>query len=304
MKDNSGFFIFLVAILIIGAFFVVEPVDITTEKPTNEIHENEQISENDPTPTTVESLREQIADAKKQVEKTEEELKQAQIENSRSIYYGKVDFDYINTSWKEDPNEEYLKLSTSYNVSDPIDITGWTIRSTYTGNHVTIPQGTQVYMENGLSNVSDILVKKNQSIYITTGRSPLGESFQLNICSGYQSQYKKFTPSISQYCPAPIDDVEGIPPSMQNTDCLDFIDNMPRCRTQTELVPNFSYECTTYIKQKVNYKTCVEKHRNDTDFYKNEWRVFLNKNEILWRDSHEKLELYDSAGKLVGTESN
>ena len=61
-------------------------------------------------------------------------------------------------------------------------------------------------------------------------------------------------------------------------------------------------ECTAYVTSKINYNTCVDKHRLDSDFYKPEWRVYLNRPEELWDSRREFIKLLDQNKQTIDYE--
>ncbi len=298
MKDNTGFFIVLMIVLMIGVFFGTD-FPLTGEQNSNKSKQTTEKTE----PLTKTEIEQKIKETKERVTELEEEIRETKEKETRSPYFEMVTIAGVYTPSNRNIDNEYLTLRSSYDIDTPIDITGWTIKSRLTGNTITIPKGSNLYLPNNNSYISNIEVSKSQYIYINTGTSPIGESFRANICSGYHNQFYDFKPYITEYCPYPIDDVEGIPYSLDNEKCFDFIDDMNRCEVQIESIPNFSSQCTEYINQKVNYPTCVSKHKNDDDFYKNEWRIFLRSSQPLWRISKDTLDMFDKNGKVVDTYS-
>lgn len=200
-----------------------------------------------------------------------------------------------------DHNSEYIRLQTSSNTSTSVPITGWTIKSESSGRTVTIPKATYLFFADSQNAENDVVLGPNEIVYITTGYSPNGVSFKLNKCSGYLSQFLRWDPWLPGSCPAPKnEDTSSIPKTLNNDACFDYIDRMPSCRIQTSNVPaNWSYECTNFIYTKINYPTCISTHKNDKDFYKGEWRIFLKRNEKLWKSSRESIVLIDEEGKIV-----
>ena len=298
MKDNTGFFIVLMLVLLVGVFFGADfPLTGSkTEKSANNKGESRAQEERQ---LTESEIQQKIRDAQRRVEELQEEIKEAKENEGRSQYYEKVYFAGLYSPSNRNIDEEYVTLRTSYGLENPIDITGWTIKSRSTGRTATIPKGTNLFLPNNGYYSTNIEVGKNQYIYINTGSSPISESFRVNICSGYHNQFYNFKPYIQETCPYPIDDADSIPYSFENEPCLDYIEDMNRCEVQTESLPGFSSQCTEYINQKVNYPTCVSNHKNDEDFYKDEWRIFLKGSQPLWRISREKLDLFDKEGKIV-----
>lgn len=300
MGDNSGFFFIVVVIVIVGMFFLVEPAELGNSGSSSTKTEQQSGSDN----VTTKTIGKQLDDVEKKAEQIQKDIEQAKIDETRSPYYDKVYISSISHSSRGDANKEYMRLRTSSNLEGVINISGWKIRSTYTNTTVTIPQGANLYIPNNGSYISDILVSKSQTIYVNTGKSPISESFRLNVCSGYHEQFLDFTPSLSRSCPYPIEDI-NLSPSIENEPCLEYIDDLPRCTVQTEGVSyNFPSYCTEYINQKINYPSCVDFHKDDDDFFKNEWRIYLERGSTLWRNDRETILLLDENDKIVDTYTN
>jgi hypothetical protein len=70
-------------------------------------------------------------------------------------------------------------------------------------------------------------------------------------------------------------------------------------RPTTSRIIQVERECTDFIYKKVNYPACIDTHKNDKDFYQNEWRIFLKRSETLWKNSREDIVLLDEEGKIV-----
>jgi len=296
MKDNSGFFIVLMIALMIGVFF---SVDLDTTKNTT--GNGTSISTGDDTKLTPEEIEEKIKDAEDKVAELNKAIAEAELAKTKSPYFEKIEISDLDTSDNGDVIDEYITLSSDYDLESKISITGWKLRSRLTGTTVTIPAGTNLYLPNGQSQVKNIEIDADQDVYVLSSISPITESFRLNICSGYHTQFYDFVPYISRSCPDPIDDAPKYSYSQENQACLDFIEDMDNCRTQTESLPNFNSSCTEYINLKVNYPSCVDFHKNDKDFYKDEWRVYLGKPSPIWRNSREIIDLLDQDGKIVDT---
>ena len=88
-------------------------------------------------------------------------------------------------------------------------------------------------------------------------------------------------------------------PNAFDDDCWNYIERLPRCEIPLNLPLDMQSECRTYLTSKVNYNACLDAHKNDGDFYKQEWRVFLGREQELWKNKREIIELLDSEGKLV-----
>ena len=62
---------------------------------------------------------------------------------------------------------------------------------------------------------------------------------------------------------------------------------------------SISPECNIYMRENINYGSCVQKHKNDKDFYNHEWRVYLERDQQLWKDRREVIKLLDTNGKTI-----
>jgi len=245
-------------------------------------------------------LEQKIRDTQQQVEELKKKVQTEEDKKTQSEYKGIVYLQYVNRS--DDPKQEYISIRVNTGTST-IPVTGWTIKSDSSGNSVTIPKGTYLFFTGMLNAEDNVVLQGGDTLYVNTGISPNGSSFKVNKCSGYLSQFQTFTPSLYTNCPAPRnEDLSSIPKRVINDDCFDYIDSFPTCRIQTEsLSQKWSYECTRFIYDKINYASCVNTHKNDTDFYQKEWRIYLKRSERLWKDRKEKIILYDNSGKIVDT---
>ncbi len=260
-------------------------------------------------PATVRNTPEQKqADIARQLQDTQSKVddlkEQVQIEvdnKTKSQYRDVVKISTIATG--ADPENEYIVLQVSSRAKSPINITGWTLKSTSTNISINIPKASKLYFAGMVNSEEDVYVSPGDTVYLVTSISPNGASFKINKCSGYLTQFQTFYPYISSNCPLPRDeDLSSIPNSPNNDACLTYISNFPSCSIQTRTLPeNWSYECTNFIYKKINYPSCIDTHKNDPDFYQPEWRIYLKRSERLWKDRRENIVLYDNEGKIVST---
>ncbi len=246
------------------------------------------------------NIQQQITSAQYKVE---ELRKQVQIEidkKTASPYKGIVTIRSVQKS--ANPANEYIILRVS-GAKNSINITGWTLTSTSTGASVKIPKSTRLFFTGMVNPEEDVYVENGDTVFINTGVSPNGSGFKVNKCSGYLSQFQTWTPSLSTNCPLPKNEnLSSIPRTVVNDACFDYINIFPQCRIQTQTLPlKWSYECTNFIYNKINYASCIDSHKNDTDFYQHEWRIFLKRSDRLWKTSRENITLYDNLGKTVAT---
>ena len=244
----------------------------------------------------------------REINKTQTEVdklkKQIQIEEAKkteSQYKGMVTLSYVNRS--KNPSQEYIVINVGNSAKTPINVTGWSIHSTNTGTTVIIPKGTLLFFSGTINLEEDIYLSSGDVMYLVTGISPIGASFKINKCSGYLSQFQTFTPYISNNCPRPRDEADSlISKIVVNDACFDYIESFPSCRAETKNLPvTWSYECTHFINDKLNYSSCINTHKGDKDFYKNEWRAYLKRSARIWKDRRENIILYDNLGKIVAT---
>ena len=284
MKDDSLWFIVLLGIVAVGLFGGFK----------NATNGGTVIDLNPDTVTQDSTTGQAEADRVKARIKEE-------VAKTQSQYKGIVTLSSVNRS--TDPTQEYITIRVSNSAKENILVTGWTLKSLNTGVSTSIPKGTYLYFT-GIANTEDnVVLAPGDTVYLVTGISPNGASFKINKCSGYLTQFQTFTPYINTSCPAPKnEDLSSIPKTVINDACLDYINGMSQCRIRTETFPaNWSYECTNFISNKINYPSCINNHRNDSDFYQNEWRVYLKRSSSLWKTEREAMVLYDNDGKVVDT---
>jgi len=244
-------------------------------------------------------IQNKINQTEYEVQELQKQVQAEEDKKNNSKFFGMMELRYINRA--TDPKLEYVNIQASYDLAEPILITGWTLKSISSGNVVTIPKGVYLYFS-GMANYADnIYIEKNQTIYLVTGSSPVGENFKTNKCSGFLNQFQTFAPYLYSNCPLPRNEnLSSIPKTVVNDACLEYIDRFPMCRIQTDPLPaNWSYECNNFIYQKINYSACVNTHKGDKDFYGNEWRLYLKRSESIWKSSREEVVLLDEFGKVV-----
>ncbi len=293
MSDNMLGIIIILAVIAVAAFggaknskslgfFSVQQAPQTQEQKQANVARD------------IQTTQTQIDKLKKQIQLTEEQ-------KSQSKYFGIIKIQFINRS--QNSSGEYVTLHMDNSATTTIPITGWVLKSLSSGNSVTIPKGTYLIFYGSINSEDPIILTGGDTVYLSTGISPNGYSFKLNKCSGYMSQFQNFTPYISTTCPAPRDEnLSSIPKTVVNDACFDYIESFPSCRIQTGQFPlGLSTECQNFFNEKINYKSCVNIHKNDKDFYLYEWRVYLKRSDRIWKDRRETVVLYDSLGKIVDT---
>src|SRR3989344_7597216 len=200
-------------------------------------------------------------------------------------------------------NYEYVTLRADSDLKEKIRLTGLVLKSAVTGVKVEIGQGVYLYFSGVINSAQDIFVGQSETIYIVTGRSPLGISFRTNKCLGYLAKNQNFNPALYGNCPAIRNEPLPKAPNNLNDRCLDYIENYPPCTTFTTGKLELSPECNNFLIEKTNYSYCVQNHKNDLDFYVADWRIYLSRDETLWKSKRETIELLDQNGKLIDSVS-
>ena len=224
---------------------------------------------------------------------------------------GKIRFGYDHAIYydpddKDAVNQEYLSIQTEQDITEKIHLTGLVIKSAITGVKVEIGKGVYLYFSGTVNPAQDIFLGPNETAYIITGRSPLGVSFRVNKCLGYLSKNQDFTPYLYSNCPAVRDEPMPKAPNQLNDKCLDYVESFPTCTTFTTGELWLSPECNNFLIEKTTYSYCVQAHKNDKDFYGTDsadWRIYLSRDETIWKDKRETIELLDQNGKLIDSVS-
>lgn len=202
---------------------------------------------------------------------------------------------------EHDPNKEYIEIQARGTNATPLAITGWSFQ-TSSGKIIPIPGGSELFIQGVANTPTPIVLAPGEKAVLISGRSPVGASFRVNSCSAYLEQLQDFTPPLLRSCPTPLQDLSRQAPHLaSDTACLNRISSLPICTAIIQTIPEqLSDECTDYLYH-IGYNTCVETHKKDIDFKKSEWRIFLNENTELWKNTNDVIRLYDQNRNLVDT---
>ncbi|MFA6416358.1 MAG: hypothetical protein WCW56_02625 [Candidatus Paceibacterota bacterium] len=263
-------------------------------------------------------------------------VKETATDIRTSRYKGLITISRGNASSENRSTREYISLRGSSKITNPINISGWTLKNgnsskTYEiGSNVVkgqsatakIPNAVLVWKKNLPMTVVPIKMAANQTVYLVSGSpQPIGgyqikDSFRVNKCMGYianQTGYSNiFYPSLSTNCPKPMDE-PGVNTLYQQ--CYDYIRTIGTCRKPdlredwcranyagsaiNTTVCKLPTTCKNFIKARYNYEACVVLHSTDEDFLKGEWRAYLGSVWEIWASSRETITLYDSTGQIV-----
>ena len=85
-----------------------------------------------------------------------------------SIFKGSINFQFGNPREK-DFNKEYIVISASHNNTQPINITGWNLKSAISGKNVTIGHGVYLPFSGIVNKEADIFLNPGDKAVIATG---------------------------------------------------------------------------------------------------------------------------------------
>ncbi|HEY0908260.1 MAG TPA: hypothetical protein VGE35_02835 [Candidatus Paceibacterota bacterium] len=200
---------------------------------------------------------------------------------------------------KKDVDEEYVRVIASEKAKAPISISGFTLAGDSLDSSVAIPKAVNSLVLGTTGAKTDIVLAPGGRALISSERSPIGTSFRANMCTGYLDQFQTYTPALRDDCPEPAEELAHVGLDSDQT-CKDFVEKLPRCRIYQGTYPsNISASCKAFIVNKLNYNACAIDHRNDANYLKDEWRVFLDQPKELWDDKSDIIRLLDDKGKTV-----
>lgn len=204
------------------------------------------------------------------------------------------------------PKTEYITIKFSKDLRGQVGISNWRIESAVTALGTTLGPASYLPLSNTGSSEVPVSASANTMVYVITGRSPTGESFRKNLCTGYFTNSQTFTPSLEKECPRPSDELKkaatiGFIPSDA---CIAYVNRLTTCQlVSTGFPANIEGECQNFIATSLTYNGCVSAHKNDAGFYKNEWYIYLDRDQELWKSKNEQIRLLDENGKVVATTS-
>jgi len=213
-----------------------------------------------------------------------------------SSSHGKVEIKKVYPK-KDDFKEDYIILENTDDDEKTINISGWKIK-TKKGD-ITIPQAIKkLKAPFSTSDYSDINLIYEGEVIISFGPSPKGVNFQINQCAGYLSQNSTFYPSLSEKCSEP----EESEYSHLKSTCREYIKDLDRCEMPDysgNLEISLDSQCTGYLNSTFTYQHCYDEHYQEVGFFKDEWRIFLNKSIDGLDNSIDTITLEDKSGQVV-----
>jgi len=218
---------------------------------------------------------------------------------NESAYKHKAILKVGSAARNSDPQKEYVEIHVSSENEKALPVSDWSLEGA-NGLNIKLGKGAYLPYSARVNPQENIFLQPGEKAYIVAGKSPIGTSFRLNKCAGYFEQFQDFTPNLPKQCPKPD---EELLPSNLSDNCLDYIERMPRCEIDLSIPWYLDAACQNYINQNINYNKCVELHKDDKDFYKGEWWIYLGRNEEMWKNKREKIILYDENKKIIDWDS-
>ena len=203
-------------------------------------------------------------------------------------------------------NSEYVTVQASPKNTESITFTGLTLRSRSSLNREKIPTAWTLPYPGNVGNGESVRLRPGEKAHIISGRSPNGQSFQLNTCTGYFEQGMNFTPTLPLACPSPLSEPLPLPPNTLSDACYDYLKQLKRCAVPSAIVPvalKADGSCQAHLSSKINYNQCVTYHKDDPNFFRGDWHIYLGRSTRLWRDKHDTVELLDEGGNLIDMRS-
>lgn len=206
-----------------------------------------------------------------------------------------------------DVAEEYVELTAPESNSGVINITGWSLQSMVSGVRIYIPDGVEDIIMNDVNPTYKIGLTPGQSAIVSSSPSPVGVSFQSNLCTGYFNQFQKYEPPLTRACPSP---AQVLPPTVANiatygNECLELVSSLFRCEYLTDEVLeeegiSVSSACTEHLRTTLTYTSCRATYHNSPEYLKgSQWRIFLGAQTALWNKQYEVIRLLDELGRTV-----
>lgn len=228
-----------------------------------------------------------------------EQVKNPTTNNPDKIFIDGVSTDGYSSSNGE--TSEYLTMSAPSSNKNKFLITGLTLKSRMTGQQVQIGEAVTTYYANTANAKTSVFLAPGEQALIITRRSPIGQSFKINKCMGYLTQYQEFYPYISTNCPLISDYPYPERPNAFTDDCLNFLDGIGSCQSpSTSYIPEgLPQNCINFATERANYNRCVSDFSNTKDFISPEWRIYLGRNESIWKSSREIIDVIDQKGNII-----
>ncbi len=200
-----------------------------------------------------------------------------------------------------DPTKEYVTIKTSAKLDKTLTITGWSLQSSATNLTVSIGQAAWIPFLGQVNVDAPVVIGPKNTVYVVTGRPANGTSFRVNKCTGYFEQYQDFRPSLKMECPRGADEMLRYPETLSGNDlCINYVERIGTCEYRSQGIPgNIGDACIDFIQNDLSYNGCITLHKDDPDFYRSEWRLFLKRDQEMYKNTRDRIRLLDENKKVV-----
>lgn len=204
---------------------------------------------------------------------------------------------------QSDQNKEYIEIEISRKAQGTFTVTGWVLESKKRVVKAPLGMAAAPFISGEINSGLPVTVGADASIYVVTGRPQNGVSFRVNKCTGYLDQFQSYYPNLRNECPEPGAFALRTPSVQNDLECIEFLeDDVNSCELFTETIPpSLTSSCRSFITNNLTYNGCVSAYRNEPDFHKNEWRMYLSRSQELWENTHDTIRLLDENGKLIAS---
>lgn len=198
----------------------------------------------------------------------------------------------------DNPQREYIVIQAPRTNKESVRIDNWHVRNKE-GSRFEIGGAARVLYQGSVNRESALYLEPGDRAFLVSGNSPVGASFQVNICSGYLNQHLDFAPPLSRSCPDASADALRSSTAYEQQ-CIQFISSLTQCEVYLDDTPDhLSEKCASYIRNKKTYNGCVDTHKHDSNFLKSEWRIYLGANSDIWNNGSDLVRLYNAQNQLV-----
>ncbi len=210
-------------------------------------------------------------------------------------------------------DREYVLIRAASNNAETVPLTGLTLRGKVNRTEGVVGRGWTLFFPGSTGEGEAVSLKPGERAYILSARAPMGVTtesppgrggFQLNSCTGYFAQNRAVYPGLPIACPHPAQEPLPLAPNALSKACYDYLKTLRRCAVPPATVPTnlvADGNCQAHLFNKINYNQCVAYHKDEPNFYRGEWRLYLGRDTELWRDTTEEeaVELLDREGRLI-----
>lgn len=246
-------------------------------------------------PGTPEEIAAMLRDVGVEAERIKQEIAKLEEEKHGSPLKGKLSIGGVAAGG--DPRSESIAIRVSDGSAGKTLITGLRLQSVPSGRGANIPKAAYILFQNQVNTEEPLYLSPGETAYIITGRSPIGVSFRGNKCGGFLNQFQNL--GLAWRCPSPASELLPVPANIRSDACIDYIESLPSCQIVTTYPPGAPPECVSYAMREISYAKCVDRHKAEADFYDKEWRVYLGRDETLWKNRRELIQLLDQNGKVI-----